>query len=83
MAWLEGLIIPQLKPLYKAMAKKAALIVSLAGRPKEILETPSTVATPSSSFSRLSVSSVVWALPASALTVRASASITMSFLSIP
>jgi hypothetical protein len=43
MAAFIGLTIAALSPRLMAMVKKAALISSRCGRPKEIFETPSTV----------------------------------------
>ena len=70
-------------PLPSAKVKKAELITSLCGSPKETFETPSEVLQPSSLLIILIALSVSLAEFASALIVSASGSKIISFLSIP
>ena len=72
-----------LRPLARAIVKNVPLMVSLWGRPKEILETPRMVFPPSSSRTLLRVSRVVNAPRLSELTVRQRPSIRISFDDIP
>ena len=70
-------------PLAIAMVKKAALMISLWGRPKEMLDTPRMVFPPSSSLTLLKVSRVVRAPLLSELTVRHRPSMRISSFWIP
>ena len=71
------------RPFSSASRKNAELICSLMGRPKEMLDTPSTVFPPSSSLTRFTVSRVVMAPFLSELTAMHKASTRISFFSIP
>ena len=64
-----GFTIAALRPHSIAIVKNEALMISRWGRPKEILDTPSTDLQPSSSRMRRRVSSVVSAPLLSELTV--------------
>ena len=66
-----------------AIVRNIAPTSSLAGRPKEIFDTPSIVLPPSSSLTLLKVSRVVTAEPVSEEIVIQRPSITISFLGIP
>ena len=70
-------------PHSMAMVKNAALMISLWGSPKDMLDTPSTVPTPSSSRMRRRVSRVVRAPLLSELTVMQSPSRMISSGPIP
>ena len=70
-------------PRAMAMVKKVLFISSRQGRPKEILDTPSTVLSPSSDFTRARASSVLTACSCWADTVRVRQSIKTSSLGIP
>ena len=80
---LSGLMIPELNPRCIAIAKNVEVTSSRRGRPNEILETPSTVCTPSLWRMVSSASSVIIALSAPVLTVMASVSIITSLRSMP
>ena len=65
------------------MARKVRVRVTLSGRPKEMLLTPSVAWTPSSFLTRLSASKVLTAWSCWAETVSVRQSMRMSFLGIP
>ena len=78
-----GLMMPADNPISRAIRKKDALIFSRIGSPKETLDTPRTVFPPNSSVTRRTVSKVVRAPFLSELTAMQSASMRISFFSIP
>ena len=78
-----GLMMAAFSPSCIAMVKKAALMISRWGRPKEILDTPRMVFPPSSSRTLRRVSKVVSAPLLSELTVRHKASTRISSWAMP
>src|SRR4030066_683935 len=70
-AWLFGFILAQQRPADNAIVRKAEFIAPLSGRPKDMLLTPRTVASPRRSFTSLIALSVSRADSGAALTVMA------------
>ena len=66
-----------------AMVKKAAVINSRWGRPKEMLDTPRMVVPPKRVFTACNASKVAFAAVVSELMVMAKGSMIMSFFSMP